>query len=330
MESKTKVKLSPTDIQRIVNHAFGETAIVSVYELTDGYFNTAYHITMRNGHGQTVLKVGPPVNADMLTYEQNILRAEVDAMKLATADPRIPVPRVIYDDFSRILLPYEYYFMDFVEGMTWDKIRDTHSEAQNNSIEFQLGRITACINAFEHPTFGYFAYGPDFDTWPDAFAWMCEQLFADARRYGIVLDLSEAEFFDKLDEHRAIFAEVTRPRLVHWDLWAGNIFVARDENSPAITGIVDFERSLWGDPLMEAYLARLNNMPNYMAGYGQDLLATHSQRLRRIFYNIYLHLIMVIEDGPRQYEDKGIVRWAQERLSEDIEMLHHGDIVISQ
>ena len=176
--------------------------------------------------------------------------------------------------------------MDFVNGTTWNKVRDTLSPEENNAIEFQLGQITAQINQFVNPTFGYYALGREFDNWPDAFRWMCELLFADATRYQIALDLSEQVFFEKFDEHRTIFAEVTQPQLVHWDLWAGNIFVELEGDMPTISGIVDFERALWGDPLMESYPGRLGGIPHYIAGYGEDLFATQSQRLRRICYNI--------------------------------------------
>jgi aminoglycoside phosphotransferase (APT) family kinase protein len=321
------VKLSHADIQRLVSHAFSNTPILSVREMTDGWFNTIYHITLEGGRGQTVLKVGPPTEADILTYEKDVLRAEVETMKLVAADPEIPVPRIIFADFSCTHLPYNYYFMDFIGGTTWDKIRDSLSGEQNNIIEYQLGQITARINAFEYTAFGYYAYGREFEHWLDAFRWMCTLLFADAKRYQIELELSEQELFDKLDEHRAIFAEVVRPQLVHWDLWAGNILVVFDGDTPRIAGIVDFERALWGDPLMESYPGRLGGIPSYIAGYGEDILSKQSQRLRRIFYNIYLDLIMIIEDGPRQYDNKGSVKWAQARLQQDIAMLRHGDVI---
>ena len=324
MESRTKVKLSNSAIQRLVTQAIGKSPLLAVRELRDGWFNTAYHIT--TGLGQAVLKVGPPAEADILTYEKDILRAEVEAMKLVASDVEIPVPRIFFYDFSRSQLPYDYYFMAFVNGTTWDKLRDTLTAEQNNLIEYQLGQITARINAFEHGTFGYYAFGREFDNWPDAFRWMCELLFADARRYQIPLALSEEEFFDKLEEQRSIFAEVAIPQLVHWDLWAGNIFITFDGDRPEIAGIVDFERALWGDPLMESYPGRLVGIPNYIAGYGQDILATQAQRLRRIFYNIYLDLIMIIEDGPRSYDDKTSVKWARARLQQDLKMLHFGDV----
>ncbi len=326
MESKTKVQLSLADIQNLVSHAFGEN-IVSAREMKDGWFNTTYHIAMGDGGKQTVLKVGPPLDADVLTYEKDLLRAEVETMKLAATNPQIPVPRITFDDQSRSRIPYPYYFMDFLAGTTWDKIHSSLTEAQNNAIEYQLGQITAQINGFRSKAFGFHSFGREFDNWPDAFRWMCEILFADAGRYSIEPDLSAHEFFDSFDEHHASFAEVLHPQLVHWDLWPGNIFITLSADDPGIEGVVDFERALWGDPLMESYLTRQSGIPHYMAGYGENMFATRSQRIRRTFYDIYLHLIMIIEDGPRQYDDKRMVNWARQQLQRDMKMLHHGDFL---
>jgi hypothetical protein len=134
MENKTKIKLSCNDIQRLVNQAFGNMPLLSVRELTDGYFNTAYHVTLGNGELQTVLKVGPPAEADILTYEKGLLHAEVETMKLVGTDPEIPVPRIIFDDFSRTWLPCDYYFMDFIDGTPWRK----------NNIKQHRPQLVAC------------------------------------------------------------------------------------------------------------------------------------------------------------------------------------------
>ena len=60
--------------------------------------------------------------------------------------------------------------------------------------------------------------------------------------------------------------DVRVPQLVHWDLWDGNIFV--EPKTGQITGIIDFERALWGDPLMEFQYRTLEITPAYESGYG--------------------------------------------------------------
>ena len=68
-----------------------------------------------------------------------------------------------------------------------------------------------------------------------------------------------------------VLDEVSEPALVHWDLWAGNVFVKDGK----ITGITDFERALWGDPLMEHYFRMITEPKRpeaFLRGYGLSLI----------------------------------------------------------
>jgi hypothetical protein len=114
---------------------------------------------------------------------------------------------------------------------------------------------------------------------------------------------------------------------VHWDLWAGNVFVSTAGNEPRVSGVIDFERALWGDPLMEFIPGRLRDIEAFEEGYGAPLLATREQRLRRLFYNAYLGLVLVVEDGPRRYTDKATVEWGAGLLQRAAVMLDHGDVI---
>ena len=128
------------------------------------------------------------------------------------------------------------------------------------------------------------------------------------------MDVSLPQPYDVIREqvHRcaAVLDEVCRPQLVHWDLWDGNIFV--DPATHAIVGVIDFERALWGDPLMEIQYRRLQAPAGFAAGYGRPMLKTPAERLRRVLYNIYLYLIMIIEAAYRQYESQDLDLWARQ------------------
>ncbi|MBK8136950.1 MAG: phosphotransferase [Chloroflexi bacterium] len=109
------------------------------------------------------------------------------------------------------------------------------------------------------------------------------------------------------------------PWLVHWDLWDGNVFV--DPASGEINGIIDFERALWGDPLIELNFREYSDASAFGEGYGKAVLDTSARRLRRSLYDLYLYLIMVIEDDFRQYETHEITDWARGNLVRVLEEL---------
>jgi aminoglycoside phosphotransferase (APT) family kinase protein len=336
VESATKYPLTPAELKHLVRRAFGQTKLAAVEEFTGGYFASAYRIEFEDGPDPVVLKLGAPPEAEVLSYEANLMRAEILALRLVGCDARIPAPRIVLADRSRRLVPVDYCFMELLPGISWNELHDSLTDEQNAAIERQVGTIAAAIAEFTRPTFGYFRTAPAFEAWPDALRFMCAQLYADAGRFGIVPSLPQAELLGYLDRYHAALTEVQQPRLVHWDLWGGNVLVTMDEWGgddehheggdavPTVTGIIDFERALWGDPLMEFIPARLGGIEAFEAGFGAPLLDTPAKRLRRLLYNVYLGLVLVVEDGPRRYTDKSSVIWGRGLLDEARSMLARG------
>ena len=124
---------------------------------------------------------------------------------------------------------------------------------------------------------------------------------------------------DRVSPWYRVLDTVTVPQLVHWDLWDGNIFV--DPNTGRINGIVDFERALWGDPLMECQFEFRGPQSAYAEGYGRPMFLTEEDTIRRILYNVYLYAIMVIECTFRQYDNDGQERWARGKLAGELARL---------
>lgn len=82
------------------------------------------------------------------------------------------------------------------------------------------------------------------------------------------MKVSEEYIIELLNKDKSYFEEVKVPKLVHWDLWAGDIFVL-DKN---ITGFTNFERYLWADELMEVGFRTYGYNKYFFQGYGIDSL----------------------------------------------------------
>ena len=80
-------------------------------------------------------------------------------------------------------------------------------------------------------------------------------------------------------------------------------------------GIIDFERALWDDPLMEYYFSHFNQTSPFLEGYGKTTL-TPSEKGRRALYDFYLDLIFCIECPFRQYEDLNHLQWARDNIKQ--------------
>ncbi|WP_410767866.1 phosphotransferase family protein [Fontibacillus sp. BL9] len=305
MDNAIKRQLSAGDLEALVSRAFGgEKKIASELELKDGWFNSAYALTFNDGT-RSVLKVAPRVEAGMMRYERNVMRAEVEVLRLLKETGSIPVPEVYYYEAERD--GCEFFFMEFLSGEPYNKVKEALSHEERKGIEEELGRLSRRLNEISGERFGYYAQEEkQGKEWTDVFKDMVAGLLADAADARVELPASDEEFMALLDERRASLEEVIEPRLVHWDLWDGNLFV----QDGRITGLIDCERALWGDPLMEYYFRGLfGGNPAFLSGYGKESF-TGAEKERLQLYDLYLALILHIECTYRQYSDQNHHKWA--------------------
>lgn len=324
MYALSKTLVSQAVAQSIVATHFGSESKVHRYtELTDGMYNAAYLIELSDGQ-KMVLKVAPLDRVKVLHYEKDIMRAEVDVLRLLRARTGVPVPNVLAYDTSRRLLDNDYYLMDYVPGVSLHKLRPSLSDQEQYGIDFRTGEYLHQINAVSGECFGYFAQ-PEYcyPTWRQAFDTMLRHVLADGREAGVELPLPYDDTYARLTKHYVSLDEIVTPALVHWDLWDGNIFI--DPGTKRITGILDCERALWGDPLMEVNFGAFGVNPALLDGYGLDLLGTPTARTRRSLYNVYLWLIMIIECTYRQYATRDQENWVRPKFVEEMEKLEAGD-----
>jgi aminoglycoside phosphotransferase (APT) family kinase protein len=148
---------------------------------------------------------------------------------------------------------------------------------------------------------------------------MLDDVLVDGIDAGVELPLPYDEIQDRVSPFYPVLDAGTAPQLVHWDLWDGNIFV--DPDTRRINGIVDFERALWGDPLMECQFEFRGPQSAYAEGYGRPMFLTEADALRRILYNVYLYAIMVVECTYRRYDNDRQERWARGKLADELARL---------
>jgi aminoglycoside phosphotransferase (APT) family kinase protein len=248
------------------------------------------------------------------------MQAEVEALRLVRQQTEMPVPEVLAYDPSRQVLPSPFYCMTFVPGESLHKLHKQLTEEEYTAIQGEAGRLLAQMNQITGGYYGYFAH-PDyqFKTWSQAFPAMLAGIFQDGRDAQVELPVPYADVEALAAQAYFALDEITIPNLVHWDLWDGNVFV--DPATRQITGMLDFERCLWGDPLMEQNFANIWDVTGFIAGYGKDMLQTRAQKLRRSLYNLYLFAIMVIECTYRQFPTQDQENWARGKVLEEAQNL---------
>jgi len=310
MDSGIKRKLTESEMTAITSKAFGQAAI-AVKELTDGWANAAYQVMLDDGR-LIIVKAAPLTATKMMSYEQGLMKAEVEVLRLVKKIGEIPVPSVYAHDATESIVDCEYFIMEMLEGEPYNKVKDRLTEEQRNQIDYQLGVYNSQLNEIRGERFGLYAANEEENhTWRQAFHSLLLSVLADGEREGVRLPADYDTIRSEVALRLGVLDEVTEPRLVHWDLWDGNVFV----KDGTITGIIDFERALWGDPLMEHYFSHFSNTTAFLEGYGKGEL-TRAEDGRRALYDLYLDLILCIECSFRQYEDLNHLQWTRDNLEQ--------------
>lgn len=304
MESLTKRRLSPAELDGLAHRALG-SGVTRSTELTDGFANAVWLLALDDGR-DVVLKLSPPPELEQLSYERNLLRMEAAACALA-AEAGVPVASVLHAGFDDPVLGGDYLVLSVLDGTPWNQI--TLGEAQNAALRHELGAHLARLNSVTGDTFGYPHAGITAATWREAYLAMVGALLSDTVRYPTVLPLPAHELLARLTAVSGALEEVKTPRLVHFDAWPGNVFLDLT-GEPRIQAIIDHERAFWGDPLADlitpTLFGPLREEDPLLAGYRSVTpVELHGDALVRLdLYRAYLYLILLVENGPRQYPEE--------------------------
>ena len=305
--SITKATVPEELIHKLVQKAFG-CAPKEVTELKEGFYNVAYRIALENR--SVILKVAPSPEVEILTSEKNIMWTEVDSMRMAKEKTHVPVPEIFSYDDSGELINRPYFFMEALAGRNFFTIMNDMSEEEKAAVFRQAGQYTRELNQITGSKFGYYGQ-PDRqgNNWYEVFKVLLLDAFADLERKSIALPVAKEKLMAMFEADKNYFEEVITPKFVHWDIWAGNIFVEDGK----VTGIIDFERAMWADELMEVGFRTYDYSAAFFEGYGRSDLNAKEKR-RAQWYDMYLFLLMRTECDYRGYETTWHYDWSGQMI----------------
>lgn len=281
MRSPTQPALSRAGVESVLADGLGAVDVVDAAELSGGTFATVWRVALADGR-EIVVKVGPPPAARLLAYEKGLIPAEAEYFRLVRdRAPGVPVPLVL-------AVSDDWIITTLVPGRPL-----TDQDAPRARVE--LGAAVAAVHEISGPHFGYTGDRPSGQDWPTAFAAIVAALRADAAAWNVPLPQLDGV----VERHHDVLAAVTRPALLHFDLWDGNVLVSP---SGGLAGVVDGERYLYGDPLLDlvspALFRRIEDEPEhpFLRGYRPEPFDA-AARTRLSLYRLHLYVLMIAE-GP--------------------------------
>ncbi len=301
--SKTKYEASEDEIRELFSfHKAGN--VLDIAALGNGEFNAAYKVTCDNGVN-CVLKIAPPEDARVLSYEKNMMKSEVFWYSKMHEKTDILCPEVYVSDFSKEIIKSDCFIMEMMPGEPlWAM---NFSGAEYETVQKQKICMLTKIHRIANDRYGYIQTGLMI-SWYEALKNMALSLVADCKNLGH--DTPDGEKFIRfIDRHEKLLGSIPC-RMVNFDLWDSNVLY--NVRTGKICWI-DPERGFWGDPVADfltlgpgpkaPLAAKKKELDTYNEMAQEKIFLTEETEIRYALAVCYLALIEEVEKYVRYEPD---------------------------
>jgi len=278
--------------QLVVAHLEADPASLRFAPVRTGKHNASFWVDC--DRGRFVLRIAPPDEVGFLFYERLMMRQEPDLHALIRANTTLPVADIVGYAFDRARVDRDYVLMTALPGTPLSDVPDLapawfeRALGQVGAYLRELHALTAprCLGVETHGYLGAHAPMEPQASWAAAFHVMWNKLLDDVVACGSYSQQEAQAMRDLLERYIEHFDRPVVPRLLHMDVWSQNILI---NGSGDVTGLVDFDRALWGD--VEIEFAVLDycgiSEPAFWEGYGAQRDTSPEAMIRRQFYLLY-------------------------------------------
>ncbi len=259
-----------------------------------GKFNISHFV--RADDAEFVLRIAPPRDAVFVFYERDMMRQEPGIHRLLLEKTSVPVAPIVGHDDSGEIIDRDYLLMKRLPGRP---LCDAPG-VDPDSVLRQVGECLAEAHRITADRYGYLGEHkpmPPQATWCEAFAVMWRKLIEDVVATGHYTDGEARALRDLFELHESLFDRNVPASLLHMDIWSQNILVS---DAGQLTGLVDWDRALWGDPEIEFAVLDYCGIsePAFWEGYGTPRDMSPAAAVRNLFYLLYeIQKYIVIEHG---------------------------------
>ena len=289
MKLKPDLQLSVATAQAIVDQAASEQVVATVSRLHGGEIAAVYEIAFVDpAQPPFVLKVYP----DELHWK---MQKEVTVIGLIQDRLSASVPRILLADDSKRLLGLNFTLMSKLDGSILGQMETNLASAQRLSAYAKIGGLLREFHRIPMEAFGYIGPKGIWTAHPTNRAYLTHQFQRKLKEFterGGDAGLARQVAGHVADREELLDA-CAHAVLCHNDLHAGNLLATITDGSVMLTGVLDFEGALAGDPLMDVakalYYLDAESRQAVLGGYGAIDREHWSQTL-----DLY-HLYFVLE-----------------------------------
>ncbi|KAG2143193.1 hypothetical protein BD769DRAFT_1038474 [Suillus cothurnatus] len=323
----------------ICNKRFSYTSSIRFYKIDTVLRNASYLLAAApKTPGSKPVSVMQPLSL-------NTIR---DLLSEISNNTKLPVPEFRSFDDSLARYPFHYLFFRLpspnVQSLSSLRSSGALTPSQDALLDLKLGTFIHSLHSLQNDWFGVPGTQPDDEvcySWQDTFMLLLDGLLCELESSGEI----QRSLVEDVRRHlsRAIgsflFEDAEVPTLVWLTGSADDVYVEVSEScGPNQEARVDiayvlptFDRVVWGDPMLEAFF-----MPpgpskaleeGYLEGEGGTLIVFPRQRTKRMWYTLFLALVVLVEVRRDKEKDEGDNRthqklyWAREILLRCVEAL---------
>jgi aminoglycoside phosphotransferase (APT) family kinase protein len=249
-------------------------------------------------------------------------QGEAHAFKIL-ANSGIPVPEVVALGFSGDISPYDYLIMSRLPGRPLIEVWPELDKRQRKRAANSTGVYLAQIHTHTFKRFGYLSRleSDGYSCWYDFLYDYFSHYAGRVERVGIIESGIIKRIQRLLQTNRPLLEQVTLGALLHSDFHFKHILYQAGE----ITGILDFEMALSGDPAWE--FVPEDRWPQQCPGSLPWLFQQYQQRrtlesgyeLRVSLYKLLMYLVFIADSKNNQAVDN--LEEARTQMTGLIEML---------
>ncbi|MCL2300545.1 MAG: aminoglycoside phosphotransferase family protein [Firmicutes bacterium] len=295
--SNIRRELAKAELDKIIFFHF-KTAEYSWELLNGGMFNTTYLVTLAQNRN-VVLRVGPIRREMLLSFEDNPMEAGRHVYnRCRTAG--IPVPEVLACDTTREMLDCDYMIAAYVPGAPLSALGLNNTQRQ--ALHRETGAYACKMHEMTNDHFGRVAdivRGGGFARWSDCLLAELDDLVRKDKRTKVFRTRQLQLACSLFARHIALLDEITVPRLVHSDLWDGNLLA----DNGHIVAVLDGDRAIYGDTAFEIAGGWLDREA-FFDGYGLAEPQDEASKTRRKLYELLFRLedayIMTVEYNKKK------------------------------
>lgn len=270
-------------------------------------------------------------------YHPNSLQVSAQLITLIKQQTPIPIAQPILDtslsliSHPYLLTPPQPLQSGSIIPLSIARSQNLLTPSQEAFIDLSLGMLLGRLHSgVQNDWFGRAATSPPQDpsySWQETFVGLLEPLIERAQETNVDIGISYEDLRRCLSRAIAffLFDDVEVPSLIWFTGSEDDIYIIRpsDSTSPSVqiaAILPNLAHALWGDPLLETLF--LPPAPSeaikegYVGGGGAPLLVFGRQKTKRLWYTVFLALVVLVErEGELQTDALQSKRvWALETL----------------